>query len=1370
MASVISNTLLKPLILCVALLCAGNVSAQTSRIIRAGADLSSNLINDIFCDRDGVVWVCTDNGINRLDAAKNRSLISENSSGNTFLSAFQDKEGRLWFCGGDNIFLFDKNTEKLVKIDSYDSGNMMQSVRATRMLQRKDGTLLACTAGHGVFRLEEKNGKMQFRQFDLLTNKPLKGKSAAYYISNMIEDNDGNIWICSELGLYRITKHSRTYIKIVEKAYYSHFSFLKLAKDGYIWCGNHAGGVWRINPRTLKADAVTALSGVGVECIATNHKNEVLVGTNGFGAWEIDSKTLEVKQQNFDFGNITNNRLNIHALEDDSYGNLWIGCYQKGVLVVPKIEERFHCIGSNNKTDIIGNSCVMSLGKDKGGRLWVAGDNDGLYMLQGASSIHYAPSPTMPKTVMAQCTDSKGRMWLGTWLQGLWVMEPSTGKAYPVELPTGGKAISVFAIHEDRKGRMWIGTQGHGMYCIEPETGKITLAPKVNSGLEYSETKNIIPNNWINDLAKGPGDILFVATCDGVGAFNLMTGDCLKTFKGRNRLLGSIDINTVCYTSDNRLWLGTCRGLYSVDLKTLEQKVYRQDHGLLGNVVQSIVDNGDGTLWISTNAGVAQMRLKDNSIVNFSSHNGMYGNEFSRNAKITTANGIIWFGGTEGVSFFNPKNVVTSKVKPKFFITGLYVDGQYVTPSTESGGNTIMDADVMRIKKIQLAYNDNSFTIEFSTLNYMSNDAMTYEYRIDDGQWRSLPVGINTVSFSNMEPGDYEITFRAMQQGRYSDERVISVCIHSPWYATWWAYILYLLIVLGFVYVIVSRVRQRQADAINQLKMRQEQDISEAKLQFFINISHEIRTPMTLILSPLQRLIANDSNSEHQQAYQRMNRNAQRILQLINQMLDVRKIDKGQMQLYFREVEMSSYLSDLVNGFHDLCDTKHISINFISNVQLQGADNLRAWIDPMNFEKIIVNLISNSYKYTPEEGNIEVTLSNTEKEYSIRVEDSGTGLNEDEIEHIFDRFYQLRNGLNHTAQKLGKTGTVIQGTGIGLNLTNSLVELHHGSITCGNNGDGKPGCHFVVTLPLGRDHLNDSEIDTSTEELAMETVAPVVEKKTVEKAKPKTRKRIFVVEDDPEISNYLKEELSRDFVVTVCNNGEEALNLLLKKTKCDLVISDVLMPVMDGLQMLRHIRQNTDINSLPVILLTAKVTDVENIEGLQAGADAYITKPFNIEVLRTTAKNLIKRQGQLKNIYSGSQSPEVEKKIKVMSPDEKLMKRIMKVITANLDNPDLGNELITREVGISRVHLYRKLKELTNLSLRDFIRNIRLNEAARLLSEQKHNVSEIAQRTGFDNVSYFTVIFKQRYGIPPSQYHGQSSLEKKNGKDETKTK
>ena len=533
------------------------------------------------------------------------------------------------------------------------------------------------------------------------------------------------------------------------------------------------------------------------------------------------------------------------------------------------------------------------------------------------------------------------------------------------------------------------------------------------------------------------------------------------------------------------------------------------------------------------------------------------------------------------------------------------------------------------------------------------------------------------------------------------------------------------------------------------------EQLNEAKLQFFINISHEIRTPMSLIISPLQKLMATDYDTERQQSYNIIYRNAERLLRLVNQLMDIRKIDKGQMQLKFQETDIVSFIQDLHYTFAYQANTKHIKLDFHSEVK-----ELKAWIDPKNFDKVILNILSNAFKFTPENGNIQIRLCTgndpnaaekaLSRYFEISIEDDGIGINETELERIFDRFYQIRNSQNNSNI----------GTGIGLHLTRSLVELHHGSITVENN-QGTPGCRFIVRLPLGKEHLKPEDIDNSAvkqDSVHITTALPTTPLiETPPKTHSKSKYRVLIVEDDDEIRRYICQELGRDFHMQECRNGKEAFTYILKKTP-DLIISDIMMPEMDGMTLCSKVKQNINTNHIPVILLTAKSREEDNLEGLSIGADAYITKPFSIEILRQSTFNLIKSRERLRNNFQGSQTQkERMQELEIESPDERLLDRIMKVINDNIANPELNVKMVAETVGISRVHLHRKLKELTNQSTRDLIRNLRLKQAATLLAKKRQSINEVAALTGFTNVAYFSTAFKELYGMTPTAYMEQNA-------------
>lgn len=535
------------------------------------------------------------------------------------------------------------------------------------------------------------------------------------------------------------------------------------------------------------------------------------------------------------------------------------------------------------------------------------------------------------------------------------------------------------------------------------------------------------------------------------------------------------------------------------------------------------------------------------------------------------------------------------------------------------------------------------------------------------------------------------------------------------------------------------------------MKREHDEQLNEAKLQFFINISHEIRTPMTLIINPLEKLLAGENKGELHKTYQMIYRNAQRILRLINQLMDIRKLDKGQMFMKFQETDMIGFITDVMQPFEYMAHKKNIDFAFIHDMP-----QLKAWVDLNNFDKVLMNVLSNAFKYTPEGGKIQVSLSigrdvsckgALQNFFEIVVTDSGIGIDKDKMERIFERFYQIDNDVTKSNF----------GTGIGLHLSRLLVLLHHGNIHAENREDAS-GSRFIIRMPLGSGHLRADEMV----EAASFAVYPQVPNSKEEymddvdekqAGKPKTRQRVLVVEDEEEIRTYLKQELSDEYKVTTCCNGKEAYDCILKEMP-DLVISDIMMPEMDGLALCHKLKQNTNINHIPIVLLTAKSRAEDTLEGMDTGADAYIVKPFNTDLLKSTIANLIANRRLLRNKFSGAQQQEEKiDKISMKSSDEILMERIMKVVNKHLDDPELNVEMLASEVGLSRVHVHRKLKELTNLSTRDFIKNIRLQQAAFLLDQNKKmTISEVAYAAGYTNLSHFSNSFKEKYGMSPKEY------------------
>ena len=638
-------------------------------------------------------------------------------------------------------------------------------------------------------------------------------------------------------------------------------------------------------------------------------------------------------------------------------------------------------------------------------------------------------------------------------------------------------------------------------------------------------------------------------------------------------------------------------------------------------------------------------------------------------------------------------------------------------------------------------------------------EQISYAYSINGEEWRTAPFGQNELAFTHLSPGNYKFRIKAVCNGYETPVKEFTVIVHPAWYASIWAKLVYLLILIGLVMLYLHHRKQQMEDRLTLQQHIHAEEMGEAKIKFFMNISHEIRTPLTLIITPLLSLIKEDKEPHRQGIYEIIRKNSERILHLINQMMDLRKIDKGQMVMHMCETDMVAFVNEGYELFRQQAMTKNIDFEY-----QHDTETLPVWIDRNNFDKVITNILSNAFKFTPSGGHVLLSLTHTGHHAYISVKDSGIGIPKDKLETIFQRFYQSASDPNDRNI----------GTGIGLDLTRSLVELHYGSISARNNEGEKGskfdhGSEFLIRIPLGKDHLKPEEIveeqkveEEQTQELAniqqmeqeeMETEndfnnAPAASLQT----NKGTKSEIVIVEDEEDIQEYLKTQLSDDFKVRTYPNGKVALSEILKN-KPDLIISDIMMPEMDGNTLCTKLKTNINTNDVPIILLTAKSREEDQLEGLETGADAYILKPFNMDILRRTIINLLTIRRTLRNKFSGNESQEhkVEQK-EMLSPDDNLMQRVMNVINENLGDSDLSVDSIAQKVGISRVHLHRKMKELTNQTPHSFIRNIRLQQAAKLLKEGKQSITEVMYTCGFSNAASFSTMFKNLYGCSPREY------------------
>lgn len=1344
------------------LLCKG----QFCKLYSTHGDISSSMINHIYQDSKGYIWVSTEDGLNKYDGAKfvnykNHFNDSTSLLGNHVYRTFQDSKGYLYVLSTKGLQFYNYKSDSFITIKKSNSSSEYNNKSITQL---SDGSILIGTSGYGIKELSyDKNKNIRIKDW----NPSLTGHN----INDIMEDRNGNIWICTEYhGVVKIDKNNKTHHYTIGTPYGNQFiNCCAEDSNGNIYVGTSGRGIFVYNQVDNTFHQIFH-SNFPIKVLKQND-NLMLIGIDGEGIVAYDILKKSIADTDFYIDNINIKKSKVHSLLTDSSNNLWIGIYQKGVAFIPSQANMFSYIGNfSSLRNYIGSNCITALCEtaDKG-KLIVGTDNDGIYLLDKdynfLQHLSQDENPDVPPTVMCLFEDSNKKVWIGSYLSGISLFDSQTNKLSKTSLRNneGNEITKVYSFAEDPHKRLWIGTMGTGLYYVDlPASSASYSNLKIHQALSEKEI-----NQWINTLLYISNGRLYIGTYDGI--------KCIDTEKlkvvGKEKVLIGLSINTIAQGPDDHIWAGTPEGIYVMDYNLNIIEKFTTHNGLPNNLISSIIVDKNKDIWVSTSQGIAKYNSHNKSFIPFFASDGLYNNEFSRNAYCISPDGKILFGGTNGIVFFNPNDIETQKFQSNIRITGFYLHDKAVNEMTQSGSYHVIDNDIFHTKEINLSHYDNSFYIEFATDNFIS--PQNYLYSMNNGTWNSLPKGSSRVSFSNLPVGKYEFKVKAINGTSESKIKTIVINIHPAWYNSGLAWVIYILIIISIIAIFIHQAKEKYRVRQEMLKHKHLEEINESKLQFFINISHEIRTPMSLIISPLQKLISTDNDSERQKSYSLIERNAQRILNLINQLMDIRKIDKNQMKLSFTEVDLISFINDIKNTFAYQAAAKGAKLNIITQME-----SLKVWLDPNNFDKVIFNLLSNSFKHIQNEGEINIyinSVNNSSNVYPLNnyaeiiIEDNGTGIKESEMERIFERFYQISDDRSRS-----------KGTGIGLHLSMSLIKMHHGTITVKNN-ENKSGCSFTIHIPSGCSHLSTEELyqnnnkniseQPSIEDQPLQHIPASIEENenSEDGTKKVIRKKhsILIVEDEDEIRNYLLTELGSHFRVLSCSNGKEALDLIMHHMP-DLVLSDIMMPEVNGITLLRKLKQNIKTNHIPVILLTAKNSEKDYIEGLSLGADAYIAKPFNLDILITTIENLIKNREILRNNFSGKQ--EQNDNIEVAQPqsaDEKLMQKVLKVINKNLNNPDLNAEMIAAEVGISRVHLYRKLKELTNQSTRDFIRNIRLKQAEILLkSEKNYSMSEIAQLVGFNNTTYFSNAFKELYGVSPSKYMERCKEKEEEKKDE----
>lgn len=1265
--------------------------AVTGRLYTSN-DLSSSLIRCIIQDKYGFIWVGTNYGLNRFDGYKFSTYLCNPADtttiqDNDIVKLYPYSKEFLFVATNRGLYKYSylTNCFQHIVLEKKD-----EKIRVSSLIEDGKHNLLIGTAGYGAYRLDMTTGKVT-----RLSRK--SANSVDDFFAMLFFDDEGYLWQANHTKVLRKYKYNGKSIKLVSvyepKDLFGISKLYATDKKGFFVA--HTGGIMRYDYASHSFSRYdfdfSAHQGAGyISAVTLDKYGNLWLGTSGDGTFKIPHGSrkayrVELNNQSFIFDNA-----HISDLLIDRDGNQWYGCYMKGLFLSNNDKNVFHPVSLDELG--AGMETISSVVGVADGLMLFVVKNHGLYLLdEKTGNTKLLQSPAGPIRVYS---DFRKNVYVYG-RDGIYEYDWKH-QTYRLLLPANG--LSLDGMQVDAAGNIYFTSPGNGLYVWNRKSGKMTQYL-----MDDKRPHKTICNNWISEIRLDPRGWLWCATANGVSCMDTKTG-YFDIILSRSLLEGKTCYSTL-ELSDGKIAIATEMGLYLYDRKKQQTTPWPHSESISGLRIYSLKKDAKGNLWMSTAQGIWCYDSKAKSFFSFEKGNGLLTKEYLAGVVGSTSDGVICYGNSEGLTYFRPSQVKDYNEKTSvIYLSGVLLDGK-MAPFI--GDNLSVPSDFK------------SIVLSFSLLDYQSVGNIVFQYRINGGKWISNAAGDNSFNFTGLSYGHYRIEVRTYCNGKYSTyKKVINLDVLAPWFLTVWAKLIYLFLILGLT-----------AAAIIVYLRKKKRDMEEAKMQFLINATHDIRSPLTLIMEPLKKLKERLGNAEEYQAdIDTIDRNAQRLLTLVNQILDKRRLDKHQMNLSCRETNLVEFSQGLVSLF-----TYNANLRGI-NIRLEMPETpVNAWIDRNKLDKAIANLLSNAFKYTPNGGEIIFRIEKQDKKVLLYVIDSGKGLGKnDDAKTLFERFYQ---GQNSADMHLG-------GSGIGLNLCRSIVRLHGGDVYAHNREDGKSGACFIIELPLGKEHLKDSQINSDY----------VVNGKKLQRSGASKNSKILLVDDDIEICRYIKTELSDWYRFVICNNGKEALKQLLTDD-FDLVVSDVVMPEMDGITLLRNIKGNANISHVPVIMLTSKSEISDRLEGIKLGADAYLAKPFSLEELHLTVDNLIDNVRRLKGKFSGAlkQDDKVEK-IEVKGYDEELMERIMKVVNENLSDSDFNVEKMCDEVGVSRTQLHRKLKEMTGVPTSEFLRNIRLNEAARLIRERKINITQVSYMVGFANNSHFSTAFKKYFGMSPSEY------------------
>ena len=1298
------------------------VSAHAQRTYRYPlGQLSDNRFHAICQDQSGFIWIGTENGLNRYDGYNFYKFYHDDNDSlslmsNYVRSLYTDKDGTLWIGTNRGVQYLKPSERRFYTIPFPGSRNSY----IRKISQLSDGRIWIASQGHGIYWIDPENPDKLNSVVSVNTNPAAGG-----VFRNFVEDQEGTIWVGTSEGVLLYDPKTDNVTEFRRDVIDHDITGLNCDANGfvYITTNNHLF-VW--NPSRHRLDRITPDEGIWEITHSFLDKEGLKISLRGKGLLAL-TEDRKLEQMELNPTDRSLEKLDVSAYFMDRSGNRWIGCFISDLILVSKDRNEFeYWKFSDYQRDATGN--ITAMVTDTQGRLWVGYNNNGLTCLSSDGRV--IKDGRNSPYISCLFRDSRDRIWAGYPSGGLARLDPETGRLSTVMI---NEYSNVSSIAEDLQGRIYFSELGNGFSRIDPAGNKVEA---YNDFAKTGKNGQWLSNDWIHILFVDSWNRLWIGHDNGADCFDIDN----NTFIGNSKLssaMGTSGCTCILEEREGVLWFGTTKGIIVYNTTSGETHLLNTANGLSNDDIRSMIKDNDDYIWASTPTGMNRINPYDYEVSRFYTEE----KAFNRVAAFSQVDERAYFGSNFGITAFYPYGITTQSSVNNVIMTGFYLNGVLITSQSLSGGKRITEKPLSVSDYFRLAYRDNSFTLEFSTLNYGDEQSLIYEYTFtpDKKEWTSNPPGVNRFTFSKLGFGRYDLSVRARLNDIVSDTMTYTIKIEAPWYASPVAIIIYVVLITGIM-LIILRIRRKT-------RLR---EMDEAKFQSFINVAHEICAPMTMVISPLEDMLQDNSIPNDVQANLRqMHKSSTRILSLINQLLDMRKFDEGQMQLHYAETDLINFLMGPFELYTQTAERHNIDFKFIHSMAEQPV-----WIDRDSIDKVMMNLLSNAFKYTPDDGSIEIKVEvGTDSHESgplhnyvqVSVSDTGIGLDKDDANKVFDRFYRADN----------KMTSATMGMGIGLNYSKILIHMHSGIIKAANRDDGLRGSVFYFRLPLGNKHISPDDIvepDQISRPQLERTRASMDYEEPDDDKQVKGSIKVLIVDDDESMLDYLSNSLGHNFKVMTARNGKEGLKMAVSQIP-DLIITDVVMPEMDGIQLVKALKGNSLVSHIPVIMLSGKNKLQDRLMGLDTGADSYLPKPFYMSELKSMISNLINNRLIVKGKFSGKQEQaEQVKPVQFESSDELFMKRVMAIVNKNISNSEFNISQMVDEVGMSRTQLHRKLKELTGFSASRFLQNIRMQQAMKLLKEKKVNVSQIAYSVGFSSQTHFSTTFKQYYGVSPTEY------------------